>query len=117
MANNTSVRALPPSRKNKQPNIFRMQIMDELSGSLESSDLRVPGGVNEMTLQDAALAYAEAGWFILPVKPGTKHPGSVVGNGWPSLSLNRTGVSGDFILWERWSHVVSNEQEVPARTT
>ncbi|EEN86485.1 hypothetical protein RHOER0001_4599 [Rhodococcus erythropolis SK121] len=31
-------------------------------------------------------------------------------------SVNRTGVSGDFILWERWSHVLSNEQEVPART-
>ncbi len=30
-------------------------------------------------------------------------------------NMNRTGVSGDFILWERWSHVVSNEQEVPAR--
>lgn len=30
-------------------------------------------------------------------------------------SMNRTGVSRDFILWERWSHVVSNEQEVPAR--
>ena len=33
-----------------------------------------------------------------------------------NLKVNRTGVSGDFILWERWSHVVSNEQEVPART-
>ena len=31
------------------------------------------------------------------------------------LEVSRTGVSGDFILWERWSHVVSNEQKVPAR--
>lgn len=35
---------------------------------------------------DAALAYAEAGWYVLPVKQGTKHPGSVVGDGWPSMS-------------------------------
>lgn len=86
MANSTSARAVTPSRKIKQSKLFRMQMIDELPACPESSDLRVPGGVNEMTLQNAALAYAEAGWFILPVKPGTKHPGSVVGNGWPSLS-------------------------------
>jgi hypothetical protein len=34
----------------------------------------------------AALKYAEADWYILPVEPGTKHPGSIVGNGWPSMS-------------------------------
>ncbi|WP_139047389.1 bifunctional DNA primase/polymerase [Rhodococcus erythropolis] len=86
VANNTSARAVLLPRKTKQCSQFRMQIIDELPSSREISDLRVPGGVNEMTLQDAALAYAKAGWFILPVKPGTKHPGSVVGNGWPSLS-------------------------------
>ncbi|OQQ31071.1 hypothetical protein A6410_05460 [Prescottella equi] len=35
---------------------------------------------------DAALAYAEAGWFVLPARPGTKNPGSVVGSGWPEQS-------------------------------
>ena len=34
----------------------------------------------------AALAYAEAGWYILPVRPGTKDPGSIVGKGWPAKS-------------------------------
>lgn len=34
----------------------------------------------------AALAYAAHGWYILPVRMDTKHPGSVVGAGWPSLS-------------------------------
>lgn len=86
VANNTSARAVLLPRKTKQCSQSRMQIIDELPSSPEISDLRVPRGVNEMTLQDAALAYAKAGWFILPVKPGTKHPGSVVGNGWPSLS-------------------------------
>ena len=35
---------------------------------------------------EAAQAYADAGWYVLPVKRGTKHPGSVVGNGWQSRS-------------------------------
>ena len=34
----------------------------------------------------AALAYAAAGWYVLPVKAGTKDPGSVVGKGWPAKS-------------------------------
>lgn len=34
----------------------------------------------------AALAYAEAGWYLLPVKRGTKDPGSVVGKGWQHKS-------------------------------
>ena len=35
---------------------------------------------------DAALAYAEAGLYVLPVAPETKNPGSVVGKGWPDKS-------------------------------
>ncbi|MCI4674785.1 phage/plasmid primase, P4 family [Candidatus Mycolicibacterium alkanivorans] len=34
----------------------------------------------------AALAYAQSGWHILPVRLDTKHPGSVVGKAWPSKS-------------------------------
>jgi hypothetical protein len=34
----------------------------------------------------AALAYAKHGWYVLPVKTDTKHPGSIVGKNWPSLS-------------------------------
>ena len=34
----------------------------------------------------AALAYAGAGWYVLPVLPSTKHPGSVVGKGWHTQS-------------------------------
>ena len=43
----------------------------------------LPEGVDNLT---AALAYAESGFYVLPVKPGTKHPGSIVGKTWPSLS-------------------------------
>lgn len=34
----------------------------------------------------AAIKYANAGLYILPVKPGEKHPGSVVGKGWQEQS-------------------------------
>ena len=42
--------------------------------------------ISEADPLTAALAYADAGWYVLPVRTDTKHPGSVVGAGWPSLS-------------------------------
>jgi hypothetical protein len=48
--------------------------------------LHIPADINEADTMTAALAYAAAGWYVLPVKTDTKHPGSVVGAGWPSLS-------------------------------
>lgn len=46
---------------------------------------RVPD-VTGLSLRDAALAYAQAGWFVLPVAPGSKNPGSVVGGRWQDQS-------------------------------
>ena len=48
--------------------------------------LHVPTVTADMSVMDAALAYADAGFYVLPVKTDTKHPGSVVGAGWPALS-------------------------------
>jgi hypothetical protein len=48
--------------------------------------LHIPDGINELDALAAALAYANAGWYVLPVRTDTKHPGSVVGGGWPALS-------------------------------
>lgn len=47
--------------------------------------LSVPD-ISDLDNLGAALAYAEAGWYVLPVKPGTKDPGSIVGKGWPAKS-------------------------------
>ena len=44
---------------------------------------QLPPDVDTLT---AALAYEAAGWYVLPVKRGTKHPGSLLGEGWPSRS-------------------------------
>ncbi|MGV9800187.1 phage/plasmid primase, P4 family [Mycobacterium sp. NPDC003449] len=43
-----------------------------------------------MTSGQAALAYAEHGWYVLPVQSGTKNPGSVVGGNWDKRSTRRT---------------------------
>ena len=43
--------------------------------------------VTGMTLAQAALAYARAGWYVLPTDPGDiKNPGSVVGGRWQAKS-------------------------------
>jgi hypothetical protein len=53
---------------------------------LFESDLReisVPAGTESMTMREAALAWAEGGFFVLPISLGTKHAGSILGKGWP----------------------------------
>ncbi|WP_198538949.1 phage/plasmid primase, P4 family [Mycolicibacterium wolinskyi] len=45
--------------------------------------------VSGMTPEQAALAYAEHGWYVLPVQSGTKNPGSVVGGDWDRKSSRR----------------------------
>jgi hypothetical protein len=39
-----------------------------------------------MDILTAGLAYARCGWYILPVRRGTKKPGSVVGDRWQHIS-------------------------------
>lgn len=48
--------------------------------------LSIPDLDPEADMISAALAYARAGWYCLPVNPRTKHPGSVVGKNWPAKS-------------------------------
>jgi hypothetical protein len=45
--------------------------------------LVVPEGTEDMTLLDAALAWAGAGFYVVPIAAQTKHAGSVLGKGWP----------------------------------
>lgn len=48
--------------------------------------LYVPNSAG-LSLLNEALAYAEAGWYVLPTNPGDiKNPGSVVGGSWPEQS-------------------------------
>lgn len=46
----------------------------------------------------AAFAYANAGWYIGPVKPGTKHPGSILGKNWQSATTRDPETIADYWL-------------------
>jgi hypothetical protein len=65
-------------------------ILPESTDRRNRQQLTVPD-VAGLTLMEAALAYAEAGWFVLPTAPGDiKNPGSVVGGKWYELSSRNT---------------------------
>jgi hypothetical protein len=48
--------------------------------------LFVPDLAPDTDTISAALAYANAGWYVLPVQLASKHAGSVVGKNWPAKS-------------------------------
>ncbi|MDA2890997.1 bifunctional DNA primase/polymerase [Mycolicibacterium sp. BiH015] len=50
-----------------------------------------------MAVAEAAVAYARAGFYVVPIKPGTKNAGSVLGIGWPSKSSRDATTVAD--LW------------------
>lgn len=50
------------------------------------SGLWVPALDNDYDVLTAALAYAKAGWYVVPLKRGSKHPGSVLGDHWQHQS-------------------------------
>jgi hypothetical protein len=56
------------------------------SADYTAPPLAVPAIDAEEDTLGAALEYAAHGWYILPAKRGTKHPGSVVGTNWPAKS-------------------------------
>lgn len=47
--------------------------------------LAIPDGLDNASTLDAAVAYADHGWYVLPVVRG-KHAGSYLGKGWPDKS-------------------------------
>ena len=50
------------------------------------SKLHIPQLPRLCSLTEAALMYADAGWYVLPVNKYTKHAGSYVGTNWPEQS-------------------------------
>jgi hypothetical protein len=63
------------------------------------ADLRIPDGVETMSLAEAAGAYVEAGWYIGPIARKTRHAGSILGKGWPAKTSNDPAVARSSI-WE-----------------
>ena len=50
------------------------------------SELSVPNNTESMSVLDAALAWAENGFYVLPIDATTKNAGTIVGRGWPDKS-------------------------------
>ncbi len=50
------------------------------------TQVSIPEEINELSMLEAALAYSAHGFYIVPVKAGTKHPGSYLGKGWHEKS-------------------------------
>lgn len=48
--------------------------------------LSVPEITEEDGALSAAMKYAKAGWYVVPLRRGTKHPGSILGDGWQHQS-------------------------------
>ncbi|MBV8542552.1 MAG: bifunctional DNA primase/polymerase [Pseudonocardiales bacterium] len=48
--------------------------------------MTVPTFDADVDVLTAALAYARVGWYVVPVRRGTKHPGSVLGDRWQHQS-------------------------------
>lgn len=55
-------------------------------GDTADSTRCIPDNARADDPMRAAFALAKAGLYVLPVRKGTKHPGSVVGAGWPTKS-------------------------------
>lgn len=70
----------------------------------EQRPLHVPEFTGRESMAEAGVAWAEAGWYVLPVRPGTKHPGSVVGGNWESKA------SRDPAVIESWFTGPAGEQ-------
>lgn len=51
-----------------------------------TSTLHVPDIAVDEDPLTAALQYAAAGWYVVPVRRGTKHPGSILGADWQTQS-------------------------------
>ena len=64
---------------------------NEITESLPKT-ISIPNNIHELSTIKAALAYAEHGWYVIPVKSGTKNPGSLLGTDWPSKSTRDPNV-------------------------
>ncbi|WP_165797871.1 phage/plasmid primase, P4 family [Mycolicibacter virginiensis] len=56
--------------------------------------------VRELSNADAAEIYAKSGVPVVPVRPGTKNPGSYLGRGWPQRATTDLDIIRDW--WRRW---------------
>lgn len=61
-----------------------------------NTKLYIPTFAGTESVLDAGMAYGEAGWFMVPIRAGSKHPGSVLGKNWPEKSSRDPQVLSDW---------------------
>jgi P4 family phage/plasmid primase-like protien len=54
------------------------------------TELTIPEITEDDDTISAALKYAAAGWYVLPVSRASKHAGSILGKGWPAKTSRDT---------------------------
>jgi len=69
---------MPPDTTERRPTGEKGGTQRDAHGDGTRAMLSVPD-VTDMDAPAAALAYAKAGWYVGPVRRGTKDPGSVLG--------------------------------------
>jgi len=75
-----------PQRERSRPGGNTETAPQPTSRATASVTLSIPDIAPDDDTLTAALAYADAGWYVLPVRRGTKKPGSVVGDHWQDKS-------------------------------
>lgn len=71
------------------------ELLDRHVGS-DNRELAIPDVRESASLHEAAKEYAESGLYLVPIASRTKHPGSLLGKGWPDKS------SRDHSVLEQW---------------
>lgn len=69
------------------------ELLDRLVGP---DNIVIPNVRETTTSREAAHQYAESGLYLVPIAARTKHPGSILGKGWPDKS------SRDHTVLEQW---------------
>lgn len=71
-----------------------------MRAALNDDEALVLPDVGRLKNAEAAEAYAKAGIPVVPVKPGTKNPGSYLGRGWPQRASTDLETVREW--WRRW---------------
>ncbi|HWF29863.1 MAG TPA: bifunctional DNA primase/polymerase [Mycobacterium sp.] len=71
----------PPDNSSQTPRADKQADTD-----IVAQTRRIPEPPADVDNLTAALAYADAGWYLVPVRRSTKNPGSVVGDDWQHQS-------------------------------
>lgn len=86
-----------PTPKVSKPQRFTPAVMQAPAPA--PAPIVIPKDINRMTVRRAALAYAKAGIYVLPVARGTKNPGSLVHDWTAESSTDPEVIQAWFDKW------------------